>query len=128
MTKNLIIGLLVRGERVGPMTKHGRYQGGNSSASTWPDVLPHDVPARAPIARNARSARETLARNMRLLRTSRRLSQSALADEAGVIQATISVIESGKANPPLASLERIARVLGVGMDALFAHEARKERA
>jgi transcriptional regulator with XRE-family HTH domain len=65
---------------------------------------------------------------MRLLRTQRRLSQSALADEAGVVQAMISVIESGKANPTLASLERIAQVLGVGMDALFAHEARTERA
>jgi transcriptional regulator with XRE-family HTH domain len=73
--------------------------------------------------RNARPARETLARNVRLLRAARRLSQGALADRAGVIQAMVSIIESGKANPTLASLERIARVLDVGMDALFVHDA-----
>ena len=91
-----------------------------------------DVAARAgglilaPMARSTlRSARETLAYNMRLLRASRRLSQSGLADEAGVIQAMVSAIESGKANPTLASLERIAQVLDVEIDALFAREARK---
>ncbi len=77
------------------------------------------------MARNVRSARETLAYNMRLLRASRRVSQSVLAEQAGVIQAMVSAIESGKANPTLASLERIAQVLDVEMDALFAREARK---
>ncbi len=80
----------------------------------------------APMARSTgRSARETLAYNMRLLRASRRLSQSVLAGEAGVIQAMVSAIESGKANPTLASLERIAAVLDVEMAALFTREARK---
>jgi transcriptional regulator with XRE-family HTH domain len=77
------------------------------------------------MACHVRSARDTLAYNMRLLRASRRISQSMLAERAGVIQAMVSAIESGKANPTLASLERIARVLDIEMDALFARETGK---
>jgi transcriptional regulator with XRE-family HTH domain len=64
-------------------------------------------------------ARKALAHNLRVLRATRRLSQNVLAEEAGVTQALVSAIELGKANPTLASLERIAQVLKVDMSELF---------
>jgi transcriptional regulator with XRE-family HTH domain len=66
-----------------------------------------------------RSAREALARNVRLRRVSRGLSQNTLADEAGLTQGQVSAIERGKANPTMESLGRIAQVLGVEVDVLF---------
>ena len=65
------------------------------------------------------SVRKALAHNLRVLRATRRLSQDVLAHEAGVTQALVSAIELGKANPTLASLERIAQVLKVDMSELF---------
>jgi transcriptional regulator with XRE-family HTH domain len=65
-------------------------------------------------------ARETLARNMRILRAARRLSQENLALAAGISQSQVSVIERGKGNPTIDSLHRIADVLGVEMSELFA--------
>jgi transcriptional regulator with XRE-family HTH domain len=65
------------------------------------------------------SAREALARNVRLRRVSRGLSQNRLADEAGLTQGQVSAIERGKANPTMESLGRIAQVLGVEVDVLF---------
>lgn len=67
----------------------------------------------------AHTVRKALAHNLRVLRASRRLSQNVLAEEAGVTQALVSAIELGKANPTLASLERIAQVLKVDMSELF---------
>jgi transcriptional regulator with XRE-family HTH domain len=72
------------------------------------------------------SARRLLADNLRLMRVMRRLSQTVLAEEAGVTQALVSAIERGRANPTLDSLERLALVLGVRVDELFAEaEGRK---
>lgn len=68
---------------------------------------------------NAQSVRKALAHNLRVLRASRRLSQGVLAQDAGVTQALVSAIELGKANPTLASLERIAQVLKVDLSELF---------
>jgi len=65
------------------------------------------------------SVRKALAHNLRVLRASRRLSQGVLAQDAGVTQALVSAIELGKANPTLASLERIAQVLKVDLSELF---------
>jgi transcriptional regulator with XRE-family HTH domain len=73
-------------------------------------------------ANRLRSARETLARNVRLLRVSRGLSQGRLADEAGLTQGQVSAIERGKANPTMDSLERVAHVLGVEVDELLKPE------
>ena len=70
------------------------------------------------------SARAALAYNVRWRRALRGLSQSRLADEAGLTQGQVSAIERGKANPTMDSLERIARVLGVEVDALFAKPER----
>ena len=68
---------------------------------------------------NGHSVRKALAHNLRVLRATRRLSQNVLAQEAVVTQALVSAIELGKANPTLASLERIAQVLKVDMSQLF---------
>jgi XRE family transcriptional regulator, regulator of sulfur utilization len=70
--------------------------------------------------RELAAASEMLARNMRVLRAARRLSQEKLALAAGISQAQVSAIERGKGNPTIASLQRIADVLGVEMAALFA--------
>jgi len=70
------------------------------------------------------SARAALAYNVRWLRALRHLSQSKLAAEAGLTQGQVSAIERSKANPTMDSVERIARVLGVEMDALFAKPER----
>ena len=45
--------------------------------------------------------------------------------EAGTTQALVSAIGRGKANPTLASLERIAQVLEVDLSELFARERAK---
>ncbi len=68
---------------------------------------------------NGHSVRKALAHNLRVLRATRRLSQNLLAEVAGVTQALVSAIELGKANPTLASLERIAQVFKVDMSELF---------
>jgi transcriptional regulator with XRE-family HTH domain len=65
------------------------------------------------------SGKRVLADNLRMLRLKQRLSQDALADEAGVTQALVSAIERGRANPTVESLERLALVLGVGIADLF---------
>jgi Helix-turn-helix len=45
------------------------------------------------------SAKRVPADNLRLARLMRRLSQTVLAEEAGVTQALVSAIERGRANP-----------------------------
>ncbi|MEA2876376.1 MAG: hypothetical protein QOF14_1572 [Hyphomicrobiales bacterium] len=70
------------------------------------------------------STRDALAHNVRWLRALRRLSQSKLAAEAGLTQGQVSAIELSKANPTMDSIERIGRVLGVEVDALFAKPER----
>ncbi|MCA1549918.1 helix-turn-helix transcriptional regulator [Bradyrhizobium sp. BRP19] len=67
--------------------------------------------------------RDSLARRIRQLRVSLRLSQRDLADRAGVRQALISQIEAGEANLTLDSLLKIAIALEVDFDALFAADA-----
>ena len=75
-------------------------------------------------ARHSDSPRDALARNVRMLRAAHRLSQFALADDAGITPATVSAIEARKANPTMGSLDRIARALGVDIAALFADRAK----
>lgn len=74
-------------------------------------------------ARHSNPPHDALARNVRVLRAVRRLSQHALADNAGVTPAVVSTIETRKANPTMESLDRIARALGVDIAALFADRA-----
>jgi transcriptional regulator with XRE-family HTH domain len=65
-------------------------------------------------------ATETLAYNMRVLRSKRDVSQIALAVEASTTTSTISDIENSAGNPTLEILQRLADALGVEVGALFA--------
>jgi transcriptional regulator with XRE-family HTH domain len=56
-----------------------------------------------------------VARNLRRVRLLRRLSQEALALEAGVDRAYVSGLERGVRNPTVRLLERLARVLKVSV-------------
>lgn len=47
------------------------------------------------------------------VRTSRGYSQDRLTDEAGLARGTLSKIEAAKTSPKVATLARIAKVLGV---------------
>lgn len=68
---------------------------------------------------SARAVRELLARNVRLLRQARGLTQEALADAVGLRQAHISEIEAGKVNVALDNIGAIAEGLGVPVMRLF---------
>jgi transcriptional regulator with XRE-family HTH domain len=65
------------------------------------------------------AARRILARNLRRLRQAKNLSQEALADAAGLRQALISELESGKIDVRLDTLQRLVTALGVRMADLF---------
>jgi transcriptional regulator with XRE-family HTH domain len=63
--------------------------------------------------------RRVLAKNVRRLRQAKRLSQGALAADAGIDQELVSRIENGTANPELDTLGRIAAALGCNPHDLF---------
>ena len=56
---------------------------------------------------------------LREWRQYRGLTQSRLAEAAGVRQATISAIENGRVSPSVATARRIADALGCDLDDLF---------
>lgn len=61
------------------------------------------------------SAREVLARNLRVLRSSRGLSQEALADRAGLHRTYVGSVERRERNISLDAIEKLARALGVSV-------------
>ncbi len=65
------------------------------------------------------TAMETLRRNVVRKRAESNLSQAVLADRAGVSRPTVSKIEQGDGNVTVASLEKIATVLGCTIEQLF---------
>ena len=67
-----------------------------------------------------RAARNLLARNVRLLRQERGLTQEALADAVGLRQAQVSEVEAGKSNIVLDGVVAIAHGLSVPVARLFA--------
>lgn len=69
--------------------------------------------------RDSQSAQRILARNLRLLRLERGLSQEDLAAAAMTRQALVSAIENGTGNPTLASLEKLAQTLEVSLAEFF---------
>jgi transcriptional regulator with XRE-family HTH domain len=52
-------------------------------------------------------------------RTKRRLTQSQLANKAGISQSVLSDIENGKVNPTVPTLYKIAKALNVDMNKLL---------
>jgi transcriptional regulator with XRE-family HTH domain len=65
-----------------------------------------------------RVARDLAAR-IRLLRHECELSQEALAEAAGIHRTYLGGIETGRRNPSLKNISRIARALGVSLSKLF---------
>ena len=66
-----------------------------------------------------------LARNLKKLREKKGLSQDRLAKLADVANNTIIKIEQGESiNPTLATLKKIAKALGVGLDELTGYQLR----
>ena len=65
------------------------------------------------------AGRRILARNLHRLRLERKMTQDVLADEAGVRQALISELESGKIDVRLDTLQRIASALNARLAELL---------
>jgi transcriptional regulator with XRE-family HTH domain len=57
--------------------------------------------------------RETFATNLRVLRHERKLSQEALADEAGIDRTYVSALERSVFSASLDMIEKLAAALGV---------------
>jgi transcriptional regulator with XRE-family HTH domain len=56
---------------------------------------------------------------IQLARAKRKLSQRELADRAGISVSYLSLLERGKRDPPLSTLQKIASGLGVPLEILF---------
>ncbi len=53
------------------------------------------------------------AANVHRLRSKRKMSQKALADRVGISVSYVSMLERAQRSPPLETIERMARALGV---------------
>lgn len=62
---------------------------------------------------------ETLVINLKQIRKKAHLTQEELANCVGVRRETISQLESGKGNPSLLTVLKVAKVLKVPVDELF---------
>ena len=68
---------------------------------------------------HAREARLLLARNIRIIRRERGLTQEALSLETGIMQSYLSEIEAGKRNVSIDNIGTLAHALGVPITRLF---------
>lgn len=68
-----------------------------------------------------------LASTVKRLREAKGWTQGKLADEMGLQQPAISVLENGRANPTLAFLEALAATLGVTFAELFQNPSKSGR-
>lgn len=59
------------------------------------------------------------AANVRKLRARKKLSQKALADRVGISVSYVSMLERGQRSPPLETVEKMARALGVSPASLL---------
>jgi len=57
--------------------------------------------------------------NVRRLRSKKKLSQKALADRIGISVSYVSMLERGQRSPPLETIEKMAKALGVPPAALL---------
>ena len=74
----------------------------------------------------AHGAAEPIARNLRRWRTTREMTLSALAEQAGVAKSTVSLIEHGHGNPSIDTVGALAAALGVPFASLLHDEAPAE--
>jgi transcriptional regulator with XRE-family HTH domain len=70
---------------------------------------------------------QRIARRVRALRTSRKLSLDALAERSGVSRSMISLIERGESSPTAVVLDKLAAGLGVVLPALFENPETAQR-
>jgi transcriptional regulator with XRE-family HTH domain len=63
--------------------------------------------------------RDQLARNLRLIRASKGISQEALADLAGLHRTYVGSVERGERNISIDNIERLAKALGVSVGRLI---------
>ena len=61
----------------------------------------------------------SLTMTLRRLRTKRGLSQQGLAENAGLSREYVARLETGQHNPSLATLQKLAKALGVPVTALL---------
>jgi transcriptional regulator with XRE-family HTH domain len=59
------------------------------------------------------------AANVRRLRAKKKLSQKALADKVGISVSYVSMLERGQRSPPLETIEKMAKALGVPPSAML---------
>ena len=60
-----------------------------------------------------------LGKNLKRIKTAKKLSQGAISRKLEVHRAYISGIENGKRNPTLATIQKLAEALGVSADELL---------
>ena len=58
--------------------------------------------------------------NVKRLRSRKNLSQKALADKVGISVSYVSMLERGQRSPPLETIEKMAKALGVPPASLLA--------
>jgi transcriptional regulator with XRE-family HTH domain len=58
--------------------------------------------------------------NVKRLRSRKNLSQKALADKVGISVSYVSMLERGQRSPPLETIEKMAKALGVPAASLLA--------
>lgn len=68
-------------------------------------------------------ARQTFARNLRVARLAKGLSQEDLADIAGLHRTFVGAVERGETNVSVDNIERLADALDVSIQELFREEA-----
>lgn len=68
------------------------------------------------------SSRAILARNLRLLRTARQMSQEAMADTANISRSYVSKLEGRQNSATIDRLDKLAEVLGVETHILLMKE------
>jgi transcriptional regulator with XRE-family HTH domain len=86
----------------------------NSGSIRYAQTVGNSASSRAPV-----NAMEALRRNVVLKRAEHQISQSDLAEKAGVARQTVSKIESGDGNVTVQVIEKIASVLGCAFSELF---------
>ena len=73
------------------------------------------------------SARDTVARNLRRMRSAHGLSQEELAHLAGVDRSYISLLETGSNSASVDMLERLGKALGVSVARFLEPKATRSR-
>jgi transcriptional regulator with XRE-family HTH domain len=71
--------------------------------------------------------REVFARNLRNARHARRLSQEALADEAGIDRTYISALERARYSATIDIVDKLAKALDIDPGALLQRSARQRK-